>query len=213
MVLISKWKRMDCYKHFFTIFWKFKWRIGYGNYSSLSKINCQWRKWRALANTLGSSKNIKCRRTGIRVVSPRWPVRPGSFRSGSFRPRKWVDSPRKVSRFAPLNCYYIIIDEVFFDNCFVIIYLLVVCKKNNNSFILVYFNYLFINCIQKKNNSFILVYFCQRSQPKLFLQIFKKPYKNSKKFFFCTNPKVHEMTKMLCKCANNLFFNELRIKC
>ena len=37
---------------FFTIFWKFKWRIGYGKYSSLSKINRQWRKWRALANTL-----------------------------------------------------------------------------------------------------------------------------------------------------------------
>ena len=61
-----------------------------------------------------------------------------------------VVSPRKVSRFAPLNRYYIIIDEVFFDNFFVIIYLLVVCKKNNNSFILVYFNYLFISCIQKK---------------------------------------------------------------
>ena len=66
-------------------------------------------------------------------------------------------SPRKVSRFAPLNRYYIIIDEVFFDNFLVIIYLLVVCKKNNNSFILVYFNYLFISCIQKNNNSFILV--------------------------------------------------------
>jgi hypothetical protein len=39
-----------------------------------------------------------------------------------------VVSPRKVSRFAPLNCYYIIIDEVFFDNFLVIIYLLV-CKK------------------------------------------------------------------------------------
>jgi hypothetical protein len=61
-----------------------------------------------------------------------------------------VVSPRKVSRFAPLNRYYIIIDEVFFDNFWVIIYLLVVCKKNNNSFILVYFNYLFISCIQKK---------------------------------------------------------------
>ena len=41
-----------------------------------------------------------------------------------------VVSPRKVSRFAPLNRYYIIIDEVFFDNFLVIIYLLVVCKKN-----------------------------------------------------------------------------------
>ena len=37
----------------FHIFWKFKWRIGYGKYTSLSKINRQWRKWRALANTLG----------------------------------------------------------------------------------------------------------------------------------------------------------------
>jgi hypothetical protein len=35
-----------------------------------------------------------------------------------------VVSPLKVSRFAPLNRYYIIIDEVFFDNFFVIIYLL-----------------------------------------------------------------------------------------
>ena len=52
---------------------------------------------------------------GIQVVSPRWPVRPGSFR------------PRKVSRFAPLNCYYIIIDEVFFDNFLIIIYLLASC--------------------------------------------------------------------------------------
>jgi hypothetical protein len=68
-----------------------------------------------------------------------------------------VVSPRKVSRFAPLNRYYIIIHEVFFDNFGVIIYLLVICKKNNNSFILVYFNYLFISCIQKNNNSFILV--------------------------------------------------------
>ena len=59
-------------------------------------------------------------------------------------------SPRKVSQFAPLNGY-IIIDEIFFDNFLVIIYLLVVCKKKkNNSFILVYFNYLFIGCIQKK---------------------------------------------------------------
>ena len=47
-----------------------------------------------------------------RVVSPRLTVRPG--------------------RFAPLNRYYIIIDEVFFDNFLVIIYLLVVYKKNNN---------------------------------------------------------------------------------
>jgi hypothetical protein len=49
--LISKWRRrMDFYKHF----WKFKWRIGYGKYSSLSKINRQWRKWRALAKLLNN---------------------------------------------------------------------------------------------------------------------------------------------------------------
>ena len=40
-----------------------------------------------------------------------------------------VVSPQKVSRFAPLNRYYIIIDEFFFDNLLVIIYLLVVYKK------------------------------------------------------------------------------------
>ena len=40
-----------------------------------------------------------------------------------------VVSPRKVSRFAPLNCYFIILDGVFFDNFLVIIYLLVVYKK------------------------------------------------------------------------------------
>ena len=43
---------MDFYKHFSTIFWKFKWWIGYDKYSSLSKINRQWRKWRALAKSL-----------------------------------------------------------------------------------------------------------------------------------------------------------------
>jgi len=41
-------RRMDCYKHFSTIFWKFKWRIGYGKYSPLSKINRQWGKRWAL---------------------------------------------------------------------------------------------------------------------------------------------------------------------
>ena len=56
-------------------------------------------------------------------------------------------SPRKVSRIAPLNRYYIIIYEEFFGNY---LFIVLVCKKNNNSFILVYFNYLFISCIQKK---------------------------------------------------------------
>ena len=44
---------------------------------------------------------------------------------GRFAPM--TCSPRKVSRFAPLNCYYIIIDEVFFDNFLIIIYLLASC--------------------------------------------------------------------------------------
>ena len=102
-------------------------------------------------------------------------------------------TPRKVSRFAPLNRYYIIKDEVFFDYFLEIIYLLVVCKKNN---------------------TFILVYFCQRSQMKLFLLNLQKQHTRTvKRFFFCTNAKVHEMIKLLYKCANNLFFNELRIKC
>jgi hypothetical protein len=43
-----------------------------------------------------------------------------------------VVSPQKVSRFAPLNRYYIIIDEVFFEKVLVIIYLLVVYNKINN---------------------------------------------------------------------------------
>ena len=46
-------------------------------------------------------------------------------KGGGYR----VVSSQKVSRFAPLNRYYIIIDEVFFDNLLVIIYLLVVYKK------------------------------------------------------------------------------------
>jgi hypothetical protein len=127
---------------------------------------------------------------------------PGRFAPITCSPR--VDSPWVVS--PPINCYYIIIDEVFFDNFWEIIYLLVVCKKNNNSFILVYFKYLFISCTYKKNNnSFILAYFCQRSQVKLFLQNLQKQHARTVKrlcFFFCTNAKVHEMTKMLYKCAN-----------
>ena len=137
---------------------------------------------------------------------------PGRFAPITCSPRvdsPWVVSPRKVSRFAPLNRYYIIIEEIFFDNFLEIIYLLVVCKKNNNSFILVYIKYLFISCTYKKNNnSFILVYFCQRSQVKLFLQNLQKQHTRTVKrlVFLCTNAKVHEMTKMLYKCTNNLFF-------
>ena len=57
---------------------------------------------------------------------------PGRFALITCSPRvdsPWVVSPRKVSRFAPLNRYYIIIVEVFFDNFLLIIYLIVVCKK------------------------------------------------------------------------------------
>ena len=50
---------------------------------------------------------------------------PGRFAPLTCSPR--VVSPRKVSRFAPLNCYYIIIDEVCFDNFLIIIYLLASC--------------------------------------------------------------------------------------
>ena len=77
-----------------------------------------------------------------------------------------------MSRFAPLNRYYVIIDEVFFDNFLVIIYLLIVCKKTNNSFILVYFNYLFItSCIQKKIiHSFWSVEYCWTQKGEYFSQ-------------------------------------------
>ena len=66
-----------------------------------------------------------------------------------------------------------------------IIYLLVVYKKNNNSFILVSF-------FKDLNRNFSC-------------KIYQKTHKNSKMVgFFCTNAKVHEMTKMLYKCTNNL---------
>ena len=84
---------------------------------------------------------------------------------------------KKVCQFAPLNRYYIIIDEVFFDNCLVIIYLLIVCKKTNNSFILVYFNYLFItSCIQKKIiHSFWSVEYCWIQKEEYFSQKRRMP--------------------------------------
>jgi hypothetical protein len=102
-------------------------------------------------------------------------------------------SPRKVSRFASLNRYYIMIDEVFFDNFLVIMYLLVVCKKK----------FLHFDLLLSKISS------------ETFLAKFTKNHMRTVKevFFFCTNAKMHEMTKMLYKCANNLLFNELRIKC
>ena len=43
---------MDCYKHYSTIFWKFKWRIGYGKYSSLAKIKLSIIYWFLLRYTV-----------------------------------------------------------------------------------------------------------------------------------------------------------------
>ena len=90
---------------------------------------------------------------------PRWPdiMNPGRFAPITC-------SPRKVSRFSPLNRYYIIIDEVFFDNFLVIIYLLVVCKKT----IIHSFWSTFVKDL-KRNFS---------------CKINKKPQKNSKKVVF-----------------------------
>ena len=76
-------------------------------------------------------------------------------------------------------------------------------------------NYVFTSCMQKK----IIIHsfwstFAKDLKRNFSCKIYKKPHENSKKgVFFCTNAKMHEMTKMLYKCANNLFFNELRIKC
>ena len=81
-------------------------------------------------------------------------------------------------------------------------------QTNNNSFILVYFNYLFSSCIQKKIIHSFWSTFVKDLKRNFSCKIYKKTHKNSKNvFFFGTNAKVHEM------CANNLFFNELRIKC
>ena len=137
---------------------------------------------------------------------------PGRFAPITCSPR--VVSPRKVNRFVPLNHYYIIIDEVFFDNFLLIIYLLVVCKKIIiHSFWSTLIIYLLVVCKKIIIHSF-WSNFVKDLKRNFSCKIYKKPHKNSKKvFFFGTNSKVHEMTKMLYKCANNLFFNELRIKC
>ena len=54
---------------------------------------------------------------------------PGHFAPITCSPQ--VVSPRKVSRFAQLNRYYIIIDEVLFDT-FLVIDSIVVYKQKNN---------------------------------------------------------------------------------
>ena len=142
-------------------------------------------------------------------------LNPGRFAPITCSPR--VVSPRKWSRFAPLNRYYIIKDEVFFDYFWEIIYLLVVSKKYNNSFILVYFKYLFISCTYKKNNnSFILVYFCQRSQVKLFLQNLQNQHTRTVKrlgFLFVPTQKCMKWLRCCTSAQITSFFNELRIKC
>ena len=101
-------------------------------------------------------------------------------------------------RFVPLNRYYIIIDEVFFDNFLVIIRLLVVCKKKN-SFILVYFNYLFISCIQNK----IIIHsfwstFVKDLKRNFSCKIYKKPHKNNKKVWFSLVPTQKCMKWLRC---------------
>ena len=103
-------------------------------------------------------------------------------------------SPQKVSRFAPLNRYNIIIDEVFFDNFLVIMYLLVVCKKKIHSFWSTFVKDL------KRNFS---------------CKIYKKPHKNSKKVVFFLVPTQKCMKWLRCCTSAQItsFFNELRIKC
>ena len=76
-----------------------------------------------------------------------------------------VVSPQKVSRFAPLNRYYIIIDEVFFDNLLVIIYLLVVSRT---------YNIYVLGCIQE---IIITTDMCHMSTTNLKLCRTKKFYK------------------------------------
>jgi hypothetical protein len=108
---------------------------------------------------LWPSENTCTKNMGTGSFRPESRSPPEAFRPYSRSPRVCTNFKsgyltcncfKKVCQFAPLNRYYIIIDEVFFDNCLVIIYLLIVCKKTNNSFILVYFNYLFItSCIQR----------------------------------------------------------------
>ena len=80
--------------------------------------------------SVGDEKKQKTLNFNVNLfISKEWLLKlnPGRFIPITCSPR--VDSSRKVSRFASLNRYYIIIDEVFFDNFLVIIDLLVVCKK------------------------------------------------------------------------------------
>ena len=125
-----------------------------------------------------------------------------------------VDSPRKVSRFAPLNLYYINRWSLF-RQCFGN-YLFISCmQKNNISFILVYFNYLFISCIQK----IIIIHsfwstFVKALKRNFSCKINQKTHKNSKKVgFFVPTQKCMKWLRCCTSAQITTFFNELRIKC
>ena len=98
----------------------------------------------------------------------------------------------------------------FFSN-----YLLISMQKKIHSFCSTLNIYLLVVHTKKIIIHSFWATFVKDPKRNFSCQIYKNPHKNSKKVggFFCTNAKVHEMTKMLYKCANNLFFNELRIKC
>jgi hypothetical protein len=115
---------------------------------------------------------------------------------GRFAPM--TCSPRKVSRFAPLNRYYIIIDEVFFDNFLLIIYLLAVCKKIIiHSFCSTLIIYLLV--VYKK----IIIHsfwstFVKDLKWNFSCKIYKKPHKNSKKVGFFLVPTQKCMKWLRC---------------
>ena len=79
-------------------------------------------------------------------------------------------SPQKVSRFAPLNRYYIIlhVDGLFRQ---------------------FFGNYLFISCMQKKIIHSLWSTFVKDLKRNFSCKIYKKPHKNSKKFFFVPTQK------------------------
>ena len=77
-------------------------------------------------------------------------------------------SPLKVSRFAPLNRYYIIIWSLFRQ---------------------FFGNYLFISCMQKKKNHSFWSTRVKDLKRNFSCKIYKKPHKNSKKFFFVPTQK------------------------
>ena len=111
-------------------------------------------------------------------------------------------SPRKVSRFAPFNRYYIIIDEVFFDNFLVFIYQLYAKKIIIHSF----WSTLFIYCIQK-----IIIhsfwFTLSKISSETFLAKFTKNHtwtvKSQKVVFFVPTQ----------KCANNLSPSTYNVYC